>query len=106
MNAHAGLHPAETYNALAIHEGWQSRCYRSLTFKLPQIQDLLGIWQALAAESGGIPRRKDMGPQILRAHLPDLGIYECLGDPGGLPRYRVRVMGARFGSVLGNFTGR
>jgi hypothetical protein len=106
MNAHVSLHPVETYNALAEREGWQSRCYTTLTFRQPQMQDLLEIWRELAAEAGGIPRRKDLTPQKLRAHLKDVGIYERLHDANGHMRYRARVMGARFGAVLGNFTGR
>ena len=106
MNMHAISHPAEVYNALAEREGWQSRCYTSLTFKHAQTQALLDVWRALAAEADGIPRRKDLTPQKLRAHLADIGIYERLSGSGERPRYRARVMGARFGSVLGNFTGR
>ena len=106
MNAHVVLQPVESYNALAQREGWQSRCYTSLTFKQPQTQKLLDIWRALAAEAHGIPRRKDLTPQKLRAHLADIGIYERLSDAHERPRYRARVMGARFGAVLGNFTGR
>ena len=106
MNAHVTLHPADTYNALAEHEGWQSRCYRTLVFQHPQIQRLLEIWHALAAQTGGTPRRKDLAPQRLRGHLADVAIYERLTDAGGHPRYRARVMGQRFGAVLGNFSGR
>lgn len=106
MTLHVSLHPADAYNALAAREGWQSRCHRSLTFQQPLIQALLEIWRGLAADANGIPRRKDMTPQKLRAHLADIGIYERLSQASGAPRYRVRVMGARFGAVLGNFTGR
>lgn len=102
---HVSLHAVDGYNALAEREGWQSRCHRTLTFQQPQMHALLDIWRALAAEAGGIPRRKDLTPQRLRAHLADIGIYERLGQPSGAPRYRVRLMGARFGAVLGNFTG-
>ncbi|HUB84539.1 MAG TPA: PAS domain-containing protein [Rhizomicrobium sp.] len=106
MTMHVSLHPADAYNALAEREGWQSRCHRTLTFQQPQMHALLDVWRGLAAEANGIPRRKDLTPQKLRAHLSDIGIYERLTAPSGEPRYRVRVMGARFGAVLGNFTGR
>jgi hypothetical protein len=106
MNAHVILQPADAYNALAAREGWQSHCHTALTFRQPQMQALLDIWHALAAEAGGVPRRKDLTPQKLRKHLADIGIYERLRHANGSPRYRARVMGARFGAVLGNFTGR
>jgi hypothetical protein len=105
MNAPFNLHPADTYNALAEREGWQSRCYRTLVFQHPQIQALLEIC-VLAAETGGIPRRKDLGPQRLRGHLADVAIYERLTEASGHPRYRARVMGERFAAVMGNFSGR
>jgi hypothetical protein len=106
MTMHVSLDAADAYNALAEREGWQSRCHRTLTFQQPQMHALLDIWRGLASDVGGIPRRKDLTPQKLRAHLADIGIYERLNTSSGEPRYRVRVMGARFGAVLGNFTGR
>ncbi len=106
MNAPANLHAAEHYNALARAEGWQSRCFTMLTFQRAEMLALLDIWRELERDAGGIPLRKDLTPQRLRAHLSDLGIYEKIAGDSGHGRYRARVMGLRFGTVLGNFTGK
>jgi len=64
---------------------------------------LLAIWREKAA--GGIAlRREDLSPKLLKAHLPNIAIYERMIAEGGERRYRVRLMGAQFAQVMGNLT--
>lgn len=94
---------ADSYNALARAQGWRSTCSATLEFESRALRDLLTIWRRLAAP---IPRRRDLTPRMLRAHLADIAIYERSRGEDGRERYRVRVMGARFGSVMGDFGGK
>lgn len=95
---------AAAYNRLAKEEGWQSICYAALTFQRQELCDVLEIWNGLA-HADRLPRRRDLTPQLLRAHLPNVAIYEFVED-GNRRRYRARVMGTRFNEVLGDFTGK
>jgi hypothetical protein len=94
---------ARRYNALAQAEGWHSTCYAALDFKHRALVDLLGIWRRFALQ-GSVPRRVDLTPRLLRAHLGDIAIYERSGESG--ERYRMRVMGMRLSAVLGDLTGK
>jgi len=96
---------ADRYNALATAQGWRSACYAALEFKNDALSDLLAIWRRVAP-SGGIPRRKELTPRLLRAHLADIAIYERSRSADGRERYRMRVTGARYSSVIGDFSGR
>ena len=62
---------------------------------------MLEIWNWLATENG-VPRRKSLTPRLLRTHLANVAIYECVEDG----RWRARLMGQRFTEVLGNFAGK
>ena len=94
---------ARRYNALAEAEGWHSTCYAALDFKHRALLDLLAIWRR-HAPPGGVPRRKDLTPRMLRAHLGDIAIYERTNE--GRERYRMRVMGSRLSLVLGALNGK
>ncbi len=94
---------ASAFNGRAVREGWPSVCDASLSFVRPEFRHLLSIWRAAAA-SGEIPLRRDITHRDLRALLPRIAIYERLGDTR--PRYRVRLMGTQFASVMGDLTGR
>lgn len=94
---------AGRYNALAKSEGWHSTCYAALDFKHRALVDLLAIWRRFATQ-GSVPRRVDLTPRLLRAHLGDIAIYERTNE--GRERYRMRVMGARLSEVLGDLNGR
>ena len=96
---------ADRYNALARAQGWQSACYAALEFKSGALSELLSIWRRIAPQ-GGIPRRKELTPRLLRAHLTDIAIYERSRSADGRERYRMRVSGARYASVLGDFGGK
>ncbi|HVU20320.1 MAG TPA: PAS domain-containing protein [Rhizomicrobium sp.] len=93
------------YNALANREGWHSICFAEAAFASAKLNALLAIWRGLPAEDG-IPRRKDLTPQMLRAYLTDIAIYERVVGPDGRPHWRVRVMGGKFTEVLGDFNGK
>jgi hypothetical protein len=93
------------YNALAQREGWHSFCSVGLTFESEKLNALHGVWKALAAENG-IPSRKSLTPQVLRAHLADIAIYERTEAIDGNVRWRIRIMGDRMCAVLGNFNGK
>jgi hypothetical protein len=97
--------PAEAaglYNALAETEGWHSACYAALDLRRRDLVDMLAIWRRFAAQAS-VPMRRDLTPRILRAHLSDVAIYERSQDGA---RYRIRVMGTRMASVLGDLSGR
>ncbi len=96
---------AGRYNTLAKAQGWRSTCYAVLEFKNHDLSDLLAIWRRIAP-AGAIPRRKELTPRMLRAHLTDIAIYERSRSADGRERYRMRVVGARYGSVIGDFSGR
>ena len=94
---------ARRYNALAQAEGWHSTCYAALDFRHRALVDLLAIWRRFALQ-GSVPRRVDLSPRVLRAHLGDVAIYERSEE--GRERYRLRVMGMRLSTVLGDLNGR
>jgi len=95
---------AAAYNRLAKEEGWQSVCHASLTFQRPELCELLEIWHDLATPKS-FPNRKSLTPQLLRAYLPNIAIYEYV-EREKCRRYRARLMGTRFNEVLGDFTGK
>lgn len=104
MNAHEPHEAAAAYNKLAKEHGWKSACYAALTFQRPELCDLLEIWHGLIQQDC-LPGRKDLTPRLLRAHLPNVAIYERVME-GAQERYRARVMGQRFTEVLGNYIGK
>jgi hypothetical protein len=93
---------ADRYNALAKAQGWRSTCCAALEFRNHALSDLLAIWRRIAPPSG-VPRRKELTPRMLRMHLADIALYERSRDQEGRERYRMRVIGARYSSVLGDF---
>src|SRR5690348_12098749 len=104
MTAHEPHEAAAAYNKLALSHGWKSVCHAALTFQRSELCDLLEIWHGLIRHDR-LPRRKDLTPRILRAHLPNVAIYERV-PAGTQERYRARVMGQRFTEVLGNYIGK
>jgi len=102
---HSPLESAAEYNALANREGWHSICFAEAIFANKKLDALLTIWKGLPAEQG-VPRRKDMTPQLLRSYLTDIAVYERLSGDERRQRWRVRVMGGKFAEVLGDFNGR
>jgi hypothetical protein len=105
MDRSPPLESCAIYNALADQKGWHSICFADTTFANPKLNALLAIWRGLPA-GDGVPRRRDLTPQVLRAYLTDVAIYERLTGPDGRERWRVRVMGGKFTEVLGDFNGR
>jgi hypothetical protein len=105
MDYASPLEASVVYNALADREGWHSICFADTSFSSTRLNALLSIWQGLPREDG-IPRRRDLTPQMLRAYLTDVAIYERLAGPDGRERWRVRVMGGKFTEVLGDFNGK
>ncbi|MGN6516873.1 MAG: PAS domain-containing protein [Rhizomicrobium sp.] len=104
MNAHEPHEAASAYNRMANERGWKSVCHSALTFQRPELCELLEIWHGLIRHDR-LPSRRDLTPRLLRAHLPNVAIYERVMD-GGRERYRARVMGQRFTEVLGNYIGK
>ncbi|HTT99297.1 MAG TPA: PAS domain-containing protein [Rhizomicrobium sp.] len=105
MDRSTPLEACGIYNALADREGWHSICFADASFSNAKLNALLSLWRGLPAQDG-IPRRRDLTPQLLRAYLTDIAIYERLICPDGRERWRVRVMGGKFGEVLGDFNGK
>lgn len=99
------LDAATRYNALAHQEGWHSFCSAAAVFENERLCQLFALWKKLA-EAAGIPRRRDLTPQLLRPFLADIAIYERTALIDGSLRYRVRVMGARVTEMLGNYNGK
>jgi hypothetical protein len=95
---------AGRYTALAKEDGWHSTCFAALDFKHRALVDLLALWRRFALQ-GSVPRRMDLTPRVLRAHLGDIAIYERSGEVGR-ERYRTRVMGTRLSTVLGQVGGK
>lgn len=97
--------PAGTYNTLADREGWHSICFGDLNFASAKLNALLAIWRE-AAHDDAIPSRKALTPQKLRAYLSDIAIYERSTGLDGGERWRARVMGEKFTSIMGNYNGK
>jgi hypothetical protein len=103
MQSAANLEPGGEYNAKALANGWAGLCDSTLAFQRPELAALLAIWREKAA--GCIaPRREELSPKLLKAHLPNIAIYERVIGESGERRYRVRLMGTQFAQVMGNLT--
>src|ERR1700743_1355094 len=96
--------PGAHSNALAAAQGWAGLCDPTLAFRRPELAGMSALWRQAAGDAP-IPKRADMGPRILKGHLPNVVIYERVDD-GAAHRYRVRVMGTQFAQVMGDFTGK
>lgn len=105
MDRSTPLESCGLYNALADREGWHSICFADTNCSNARLNALLSIWQDLPREDR-IPRRKDLTPQLLRAYLTDIAIYERLTGSDSRERWRVRIMGGKFTEVLGDFNGK
>jgi hypothetical protein len=97
--------PGAQYNALARAEGWVGLCDNTLAFRRPELAAMLALWRE-QMKDGAAPYRHCMTPQLLKAHLPHVAIYERVQPENGARRYRVRLMGTQFSQVMGNFTGK
>ena len=87
MNSRDPHDAAAVYNRLAREEGWQSVCHAALTFQRPELCEVLEIWHRLA-KADRLPRRKDLTPRLLRAHLPNVALLRRYKE-----EYRVLVDG-------------
>lgn len=92
------------YNAMACAQGWAGFCDTTLAFRRPELAALLALWNSQA--KGAAPHRHHMTPQLLKAHLPHVAIYERFQPEQGERRYRVRLMGTQFAHVMGDLTGK
>lgn len=63
----------------------------------PTNQELHSYWQGLSETAGGIPRRKDFKPTMVRRVLPYISLIEAL-DGGD---FRIRLTGTETDRVLG-----
>ena len=86
MNTRDPHSAVNAYNRLAQHEGWQSVCHAALDFQREELHAVLEIWNWLATENG-VPRRKSLTPRLLRTHLANVAIYECVENG----RWRARL---------------
>src|ERR1700761_1800056 len=96
--------PGAHYNATAAAQGWAGLCDPTLAFRRPELAAMCALWRQAAGEAP-TPKRSDMGPRLLKGHLPNVVIYERVGGEK-THRYRVRVMGTQFAQVMGDFTGK
>lgn len=100
-----GNAPGARYTRMAQENGWVGICDPTLNFRAPELLELCHQWRHLKG-TGGIPRRTDFTPRVLKNALPHLAIYECVNCPNLGKRYRVRLMGTRFAEVMGDLTGK
>lgn len=61
------------------------------------LQKLIGIWQEVAATSGGIPRRKDFGPVQLRSLAAHVSLMDYGGDDSLTYRLASEAVAERMG---------
>jgi hypothetical protein len=95
---------AADYNRAAREGGWHSLCDATLQFAHPALIKLLQLWRSEAGETG-IPLRRTMSPRLLKTVLRDVALYQRIGEGAGR-RYRIRLMGTAFATVLGDLTGK
>jgi hypothetical protein len=93
------------YNAMACAQGWAGLCDNTLAFRRPELAAILALWRS-QANGASAPHRHQMTPQLLKAHLPNVVIYERIAPASGERRYRVRLMGTQFAHVMGDLTGK
>jgi hypothetical protein len=93
------------FNARAEAQDWRTVCDNALVFNRPELSAVAGLWFNLA---GGrpMPERLEMTPRLLKPFLPHVAIYDCVPQANGRRRYRVRVMGSSYQTILGEHTGR
>jgi hypothetical protein len=98
--------PGAQYNALARAEGWAGLCDATLAFRRPELAAMLALWRGQIKDGAAAPYRHAMTPKLLKQHLPNIAIYERVQPAQGTHRYRVRIMGTKFSSVMGDLTGK
>ncbi len=96
---------ASEYNDAATTNGWPALCDASAKFVHPDLCRLLGLWRR-QAKAHGIPLHADMTPRLLKSFLGDIALYERIALPGAQRRWRVRLMGASFGQIMGELSGK
>jgi hypothetical protein len=93
--------PSDAYNARAQALGWAAYADPTQSFDRPNFLSLLQLWRELAAGES-LPRRDSFTPRLLKAFLPDIGLFERVDKD----RWRARLLGSRFARVYGEFSGK
>ncbi|HEY4077504.1 MAG TPA: PAS domain-containing protein [Rhizomicrobium sp.] len=92
--------PSDAYNTCAQAQGWAAYADPTQSFDRPNFLSLLQMWRGLAVGEN-LPKREALTPRLLKAFLPDIGLFERV-DTG---RWRARLLGTRFARVYGDFGG-
>lgn len=74
-------------------------------FRHPALADALGVWRTHAGSSG-IPRCRDLGPQVMRTFLKKIALFELVERFPGVFDYRARLTGPEFSAAYTEMTGR
>jgi hypothetical protein len=91
---------SDAYNARAQAQGWAAYADPTQSFDRSNFLYLLQLWRDLAVGEN-LPRRTAFTPRLLKAFLPDVGLFERIDA-----RWRARLMGTRFARVYGEFSGK
>jgi hypothetical protein len=94
--------PSDAYNACAQARGWAAYADPTQSFDRPNFLSLIQLWRDLAAGET-LPRRDSFTPRLLKAFLPDIGLFDRIDADG---RWRGRLLGTRFARVYGDFSGK
>jgi hypothetical protein len=91
--------PGDVFNRLAESKGWHSRCDGALCFQRSELARFADLWRGKAG--AGLPRRSDFGPREMQPYMPQLAIFDAVGE-----RFQVRLFGTALMGIYGEATGR
>jgi PAS domain len=74
------------------------------SFRDPVLAEALTLWRANAGS--GIPPRRAMTPQTMRAFLTKVALFERIDQPFCAYRYRARLTGPEFTRAYADMTGK
>jgi hypothetical protein len=96
------LDSVKALNQQAAREHWYHVCDPSLAFSEPSYERLLNVWRSKVG-ARAMPKRSEMTPRDLKDVLRHLIVLERVERRPS--RYRVRLLGTRLTSMVGDRTG-
>jgi hypothetical protein len=91
------------FSKWSIMRKWEASCDPTLAFESPLPLDGLAAWRAQSAD-GTIPRRDSLSARALKSCIGNVIIFERIAAQPS--RYRIRLMGTRLTTVLGEMQGK
>jgi hypothetical protein len=79
-----------------------TQCVR---FRDPDLSAVLKLWHEHCG-ADGIPKRRELTPQVLRTFVKKVSIFERVAQPFGTYRYRARLTGQEFTLAYANMSGK